>query len=364
MVDELMLQDVNNILKKIELIRSREDFKRILKENDLTNASLDEVNEFLVTKFMTEDELVLYKKYLLYKRKADLKKLGIAIDSIEELTTNISIYYEENSRCRKKVNEIQEIIAKIEHNLRDYPNIRVSTAYHNVKHGYKRYFDAYIKDGMDRAVFTEEIDKINHSSIIIKSLKKKRLKQLREGLIEHNKNSKLHVDTLYKDYLKSREEYGLYLKDVMTTMLSKSPILYEAGILGLKSIYQEDIPIKILSNGVKVVDKTKCSDITPVYISAKIFEYFQKLQEPEFDEKTFIKAFKEFLLDFYTKELTGLNKEANTSLKKIREAFNKQRDIARMLNTYHDIIEEPTITLDKDTEDTFALVYQNNKPNN
>ena len=62
MVDELMLQDVNNILKKIELIRSREDFKRILKENDLTNASLDEVNEFLVTKFMTEEELVLYKK--------------------------------------------------------------------------------------------------------------------------------------------------------------------------------------------------------------------------------------------------------------------------------------------------------------
>jgi hypothetical protein len=217
---------------------------------------------------------------------------------------------------------------------------------------------------MDRAVFTEEIDKINHSNIIIKSLKKKRLKQLREGLIEHNKNSKLHVDTLYKDYLKSREEYGLYLKDVMTTMLSKSPILYEAGILGLKSIYREDIPIKILSNGVKVVDKTKCSDITPVYISAKISEYFQKLEEPEFDEKAFIKAFKEFLLDFYTKELTSLNKEANTSLKKIREAFNKQRDIARMLNTYHDIIEEPTITLDKDTEDTFALVYQNNKPNN
>ena len=241
-----------------------------------------------------------------------------------------AIYYEENSRCRKKANEIQETIAKIEHNLRDYPNIRVSTAYHNVKHGYKRYFDAYIKDGMDRAVFTEEIDKINHSSIIIKSLKKKRLKQLRAGLIEHNKNSKLHVDTLYKDYLKSREEYGLYLKDVMTTMLSKSPILYEAGILGLKSIYQEDIPIKILSNGVKVVDKTKCSDITPIYISTKIFEYFQKLEEPEFDEKAFIKAFKEFLLDFYFERLVKVQVEF---LKALWRLCNEEKKLGA--NTYY-----------------------------
>ena len=30
MVDELMLRDVNNILKKLELIRSREDLKQIL----------------------------------------------------------------------------------------------------------------------------------------------------------------------------------------------------------------------------------------------------------------------------------------------------------------------------------------------
>ena len=76
MVDELMLRDVKNILKKLEVIRAREDIEQILLDSGLSNgSSIDEINEVLVAKFMTQEELVLYKKYVLYKRREDLKNL-------------------------------------------------------------------------------------------------------------------------------------------------------------------------------------------------------------------------------------------------------------------------------------------------
>lgn len=363
MVDELMLRDVKNILKKLELIRSKEDIEQILIDNGMNNASLDEINEFLVSKFMTNEELVLYKKYMLYKRREDLRSLGTAIDSIEELTNSVSLYYEENTRCRSTISEINKLIEQIDRALRDYPNIRVSTAYHKVKTDYKRYFDSYIRDGMDRAVFTEEIDKINRSSAVVRGIKKRRLKQLREGLEEHNKNSKLHVDVLYEGYITSREEYGTYLREVMASLMSKNSVLYEAGLLSLKSMFKEDIPTVVLPNGVVAVDQTEVTAVAFEYIASKAFVYFQKIDEPEFDEKIFIKYFSEFLLHFYNQELLRLNKESNSALKKIRDAFSKQRNVTRMLGTYQELIEMPSVSLEDDVEDTFALVYQNNKTN-
>lgn len=362
MVDELMLRDVKNILKKLELIRTREDFEQILLDDGLTNASKEEIDEFIVKKFMSPKEVELFSRYMLYKRREDLSNLMIAIDSFSELTSNITSLYDENSRCKSTINLINGIIGNVDAGLRDYPNIRVSTAYSRVKSNYKRYFDAYIKDGMDRAKFTEEIDDINHSGIIVRGLKKRRLKQLREGLEEHNKNSKLHVDSLYEGYISSRDEYGVYLREVMSTLLKKNSTLMDAGLLSLSSMYHEDIPVKTLSNGVTVVDKSKMKDrdITPEYIASKAFEYFHKIDEPDFDEKMFIKAFRDFLLHFYNAEIVRLEREANGALKGIRTAFNQQRNITRMMSTYQEAVEIPTVTIDQDSKDTFALVYRNN----
>ena len=64
MVDELMLQDVKNIFKKIEVIRAREDFLLVLDELGVSRESSDEViNEAIVSRMMSEQELTLYKKY-------------------------------------------------------------------------------------------------------------------------------------------------------------------------------------------------------------------------------------------------------------------------------------------------------------
>lgn len=364
MVDELMLRDVDNILKKLELIRSREDLKQILKDNGMDNTTSEEdINLFLVTMFMSEVEISLYKKYIIFKKREDLRSIGVAIDALGELTSTVANLYEEHSRCKGTTSAINGVIEKIDTGLRGYPNIRVSTAYNRVRVDYKRYFDAFIKDGMDRAVVTEEIDKINRSSVIVRRLKKRKLSQLREGLKEHNSNSKLHIDTLYGEYISSREEYGTYLREVMTNLLKNNKVLFEAGMLSLISMYKEDIPVKALATGVKVVDKSKVEHITPEYIASKAFEYFQKLDEPDFDEKMFIKAFRDFLLHFYSVELERLNREANGALRSIREAFNKQKNVTRMLSTYQDVIEMPDISLDTNTTDTFALVYQNNRTN-
>ena len=146
----------------------------------------------------------------------------------------------------------------------------------------------------------------------------------------------------------------------MTNLLKNNKVLFEAGMLSLISMYKEDIPVKTLATGVKVVDKSKVEHITPEYIADKAFEYFQKIDEPEFDEKMFIKTFREFLLHFYNSEIMRLNNESNKAIRSIRDSFSKQRDITRMMSTYRDSIDIPDDTLDQDSKDTFALVYRNN----
>ncbi len=363
MVDELMLRDVNNILKKLELIRTREDFSQIVIDNGLSNLSEEELNEALVTKFMTSEELALYKKYVLYKRREDLSNLVFSINALDELTSSIYESYEQNSRCRNTIKVISTIMEDVDRGLRDYPNIRVSTAYNRVKVNYKGYFDAYIKDGMDRAKFTEEIDDINRSSAIVRGLKKRRLKQLKEGLREHNKNSKQNIDSLYEGYISSRDDYGTYLREVMTKLLSKNNVLFEAGLLSLRSMYKEEIPVKVLPNGVTVVDRTKLGDVTPEHIANRAFEYFVTVDEAEFDEKMFIRTFRDFLLHFYMIEIERLNREAENALGNVREQFSKQKGLIGGMKSYQGAIDVPNTSLDIDTEDTMALIYRNNKGN-
>ena len=58
----------------------------------------DEINEFLVNKFMSPNEIELFKRYLLYKRREDLSNLVVAIDSFSELTGRIATLYDEREQ--------------------------------------------------------------------------------------------------------------------------------------------------------------------------------------------------------------------------------------------------------------------------
>ena len=364
MVDQLMLQDIKNILKKLEIINSRDGFKKVLLDNDLENASEEEKNDFFVSTLMTSEEVELYRKYVLYKKRTALNNLVVAIDSLGELTSNVTTLYEDSSRCKDTICSINAIIEEIDNGLRDCPNIRISTEYNNVQISYKRYSDAFIKDGMDRAKFTEAIDGINHSGVIVRSLKKNKLKQLRHGLAEHNRNAKANVADLYDKYLTSKENYVVFLKEVMIKLLNKSEVLRDASLLSLSSMYGEDIPIKELSNGVKVVDKSKLRDISLEYIADQILLYFREIDEPEFDEKMFIMAFRDFLVHFYSKEILRLKEERKNILEEIRKSFRRQQIVMNDLATYREAVDIPEIKDDEDTLDTFGLVYENPKKNN
>ena len=163
----------------------------------------DEINEAIVSGYMGEKELVLYKRFVLYRKKQDLNNLVVTIDSLNELTSTVSDNYEERAECIRISNLIRGEISKVDACLRDVPNIRVSSAYNSVKIDYRKYFDAYIKSGMDRATYTEGIDKIQRSGVIIRGLKSRKLKQLKQGLKEHNVSSKENVEYLYNQYIDS-----------------------------------------------------------------------------------------------------------------------------------------------------------------
>lgn len=364
MVDELMLQDVKNIFKKIEVIRAREDFLLVLDELGVSRESSDEViNEAIVSRMMSEQELTLYKKYMLYSKRTDIVNLSLSIDSLNELTTAVSGYYEERSRNNHVIGEINGIVAKVDRALRDYPNIRVGTEYNKVKASYKKYFDAYIKSGMDRATYTERIERIEHSSLIVRGLKKRKLKQLKEGLEVHNVDSKERIDTLYEEYISERDAYGVFLRELMTTMMKKDSTLYHVGLLSMSSMCGREVSIKTSSSGLKTVDCKQEITITPEDIAEAAFEYFRKIDEPEFNAEMFIKSFREFLLHFYNGELKRLNDENDRALRDINKAFKRQRTVMSNLSHYHESLVIPALEQGKDEQDTFALVYSNHRIN-
>ncbi len=365
MVDELMLRDVNNILRKIEVVRSREDFDDFLLSCGLTKESNEEeINEAIVSGYMGEKELVLYKRFVLYRKKQDLNNLVVTIDSLNELTSTVSDNYEERAECIRISNLIRGEISKVDACLRDVPNIRVSSAYNSVKIDYRKYFDAYIKSGMDRATYTEGIDKIQRSGIVIRGLKSRKLKQLKQGLKEHNVSSKENVEYLYNQYIDTRDKYGSYLREVMADLLNKHKDLLNAALLSLNTVFGLEVPIITKDSGVKAVDFSKEIPYDTEFIAAKIFEYFQKLDIPDFDHSVFTESFRNFLLSFYNNELEMLSKKEAKALTNIRSVFDKQKSLMGGLVLYKESVDLAKEDEERDVADTFALVYASKRNNN
>lgn len=364
MVDELMLRDVKNILNKLEVVKTREDYSSIVSELGLpSNSTLEDIDIAIVAKFMSSEELELYKRYIAYKRASDLTNLVGIMDSLDNLTTSVFDLYDERKKNNGIISKINNVISTVDVALRDIPNIRVGTEYNKVKVSYKKYFDAYIKSGMDRATFVEGIESIERSSLITRKLKGRKLRQLKAGLVVHNVDSKAEIDLLYDEYISEREEYAAYLKELMATMMSKSKVLYEAGLLTMRSMYGKEVSVKTLETGLKVVDNSSKNEITPFDIAEAAFEYFRKIDEPEFDAEIFSKAFRDFLLHFYTSELSLLEKANNTSLSGIKKLFDKQRQMMTEMACYRESLDVPSVSIEKDEGDTFALVYANTRMN-
>ena len=143
----------------------------------------------------------------------------------------------------------------------------------------------------------------------------------------------------------------------------KNKVLYNAGLLALSSMYGEEIPKVKLDNGVTVVDETTKVDIHPKLVAEKAFEYFQKVDEPEFDADMFMKCFREFLIHFYNKELVRLNKENDEALSRIKDQFDKQKETVGNMLMLQDGIDIQPVQANKNETDTFSLVYTDTRYN-
>lgn len=362
MVDELMLRDVKNIIDKIRVVKSRDDFGELLiKFGVSANFTEEQINEAIVANMMSDAELTLYKKYALYKKRMDVISFVGAVEAIGEITSSVSEFYESRSKNNQTITAINELIGKVDTCLGNIPKIRVSTEYGKVKGSYKRYYDAFIKSGMDRYTFVEKIEKVQHSSALIKRFSKRKLKKLQGELDSFNIDVKKRIEELHLSYISERDSYGEYLRSLMSDIFTKNSDIYQIGLLSLISLEGINIPTKTLKNGVVVVDSKKKIEVTPEELAAKAFIYFQKKDEPEFNAEMFVSSFREFLLHYYAQELNRLENENEVSLVGVKSQFDKQKSMVCRLFGLRKAIDIPVTSQEKDEEDTFALIYSNTK---
>lgn len=362
MVDELVLRDVKKILDKIQVIRSRDDFEELMRKFGVSASfSEEQVNEAIVANMMSDSELALYKRYILYKRRTDIISFLGAVEAIGEITSSVSEFYESRSKNNQTIAAIKDVISKVDLFLGNIPKIRVSTEYGKVKGSYKKYYDTFIKSGMDRYTFVERIEKVQQSSTIIKRFSKKKLKRLQIELEGFDLVTQKKIEELHSDYAQIRDAYGEYLRNLMRDMFTNNSDLYQVGLLSLITLKGMKIPTKTLENGLTVVDTKKKIEVTAQELADKVFYYFQKKNESEFDAETFVISFREFLLHFYTQELSRLRNENEVSLVGVKSQFDRQKSIVGELLELRKLFNIPVTVPEKNEEDTFALVYSDTR---
>ena len=136
-------------------------------------------------------------------------------------------------------------------------------------------------------------------------------------------------------YIDTRDKYGSYLREVMADLLNKHKDLLNAALLSLNTVFGLEVPIITKDSGVKAIDFSKEIPYDTEFIAAKIFEYFQKLDIPDFDQSVFTESFRNFLLSFYNNELEMLSTiEMQVIVKKLNSIFIRIRkdfiDIVKM----------------------------------
>ena len=180
MVDEKLLKDINDVLKKIEILKNQDNIGETLAEYGIDILSLDE-NGIIdaISKFLlTDAESICYERYKAYIKQKKLNDIVDIIGSLNGLTTNVDKLYEERRKLSSVIFNIDEVIHKITMKLHDVPMIRISSLYGHVENDYHNYSSTVIKVGMDESRMNDTIYNIERGSLLLRRMKATDLERL------------------------------------------------------------------------------------------------------------------------------------------------------------------------------------------
>ena len=358
MVDEKLLKDINDVLKKIEILKDQDNIGETLAEYGIDILSLDE-NGIIdaISKFLlTDAESICYERYKAYIKQKKLNDIVDIIGSLNGLTTNVDKLYEERRKLSSVIFNIDEVIHKITMKLHDVPMIRISSLYGHVENDYHNYSSTVIKLGMDESRMNDTIYNIERGSLLLRRMKAKDLERLKKELALFKEKSEKDIKEKHDRYDKTREEYTTLLGAVVMEFL-RNDLFLNAAVLTINDLFGGSFKTEIDSLGIERVVKEDLDEVTSIMVVSKFFDYFEQHNDDNYDAKTFYNLLESFFLHHYVKRKQELDGKRNKCLLEISKAFNNQKEI--MMKLTQSQLELGSIAdFSDDEKDTFSLVHR------
>ncbi len=359
MEKNLVLQDMKNILKKIELIRSNPDFEQLLQEYGIDASLLTEeqLNEEIVRKMMSETELQYYLEYVEYRKRKDFQGIMDSMDSLNTLTQQIEEIYGKRKDGRKNINAANDEKRNVLVALHQIPNIMIGTNFRSLEDKYNKLNRRFIKKGMDQYDFKEKIEHILYSNVIIRGLKSKKLKQLREELASYQEITDSELKELTAIYCQAYSDYLEFIKKVIRDLLRNRTIA-NACMLTCSLKYGDNVQLRTNYQGLQEITTYEIKPEEKDMVVKRVFEFFKTKDIDDLDEETFTKLFSEFCTYYYDIEIARLERQDETYLSEIKEVFFAQKGIiGNMEVCKRAIVLDEEENLDEEKQQIFSLVY-------
>ncbi len=359
MIDEKMINSVKKTLSFLEELNQKNDseLKEIIKQNNLSGTHFErqEMLELIFKHFITGEDLKYYQRYLDYAKARNAEKIGVTLDSLNDLTGEINGIYQARKISIDLKNSAQKRIETLNRVLINAPYIRASIAFSHVENRKDNFIHTRTIDGMGRAKYTDAISDIQRSGFIVRALKASKMKKLKAGLAEHNQTSLPNLDKAYQDYTDEVKKYCEVLRQLFYEFLDNMTIrrgAYMSHRLYAKigvNLDEEDLGLKEPSpEELANIDKEE------LY---KSFIDFAKLPSLEIlPSELFKEKLIEFIIYYDQTIVNRANYKISNANNTVAQLFNKQKSIVSELITSRDNYIGST-SFNEDEEDTFSLVY-------
>lgn len=354
MLDNLMLQNVNNIIRKIKIVKTntkyKEGLEKCIEESKQTGEELELV---IVKNYMEENEYNLFKRYLDYKRAQNLKNVRKCYESLQgviaqekeldSLLEQGKTYTEENKSHVRKLNKKIEGLSSIIL-LNNLNELNKSTFDYNLLSN-----EYYSKI----SYFKQKIKKLKSKKTIFPFIKNYRINKTLESMNDYKKKTIHQLRSKDAKCETCRNDFDEYLEFFCKRELLADQDLYEAMIFILKNNILNKIS-EVDEKGVRRVSPDIKMDKDFILNETKDYIYDLITKFPDLDN--FKDKLKSELTRIFQADIERIVDRNNSYSTEISAKLSEQEKIMKELSAYQSILPEPK-SFTEDEEDTLSVVY-------
>ncbi len=356
MIDKLMLQDVKNILEKIKIVKSSENYVELLTQHGIDSTLTgEELDREIVAKMMSEQESQLFTRYIKYRRHQNLNNMRTSIEYLVSSKYEISDLYVQRNEAQSSIEANQNHIERVLEAIDSIEAESLLNAQYVVSKAQANYHHLEKTTTTKEKSLEAKIERIKKSRIIIPALKSKLVQWLQncltKMLIEH-KNTLSDESFRIEDL---QAELDSLIFNFCIDLLNNS-LLQDAIILNDKGINTETVTPVYYANGVR--SASNLIGIESSVILERLQATIRQIIAKNPTEANFNGIMKRWLVAIYQEDIESFKEQKRQHLSSIQKEYAKQQELIKELGIYQSSFEIPNEEFTQNEQDTLAIAYK------